>query len=100
MTTRDEILVKIKDIICLFDSPLDPSEIKNGWTPALQKKWKNYYQQVLEYIKSGKSLSKKPEYTASIVRAYDFSGIMKGELLDKAIDIQCRLRELEKGEGG
>ena len=98
MRKRDDILKSIEEFIEKLSQPLQHSEIKNGWSPELQEKWKQFYQRMYEYLESGKPLSKKPKYTASIVRQYDFSGIMEGELLDKAIYIQCRSRELKKKE--
>jgi hypothetical protein len=95
---RREILEKIEELINLLSSPLDASEIKNGWDAELQTRWKLFYQNMYEYIKTGKPLSKKPEYTSSICRALDFSGIMKGKFFDYAIDIECRLREIKNKE--
>jgi hypothetical protein len=98
MVERNEILSKIEEMIHLLTNPLDDSEIKNGWDPALQARWKIYYQKMHEYLKAGKPLLKKPEYTASIVRAYDFSGIMQGKLFDHAINIQCQARQIAEKE--
>jgi len=85
-----KVINDLSEIVSVFQNPFPSESSSDGWSPELWKKWGLIFNSLLQSVRSGAAVSE-----ASITRAMDFDGIIKGEILEKAAVISNALRELK-----
>ena len=68
---------------------LPPEEVANGWDALHQETMLHFFQRMRERMQR----DERPTVTdVTIVRGLDHTGIIRGQLLDEAVDISNELR--------
>jgi hypothetical protein len=77
---------------------LSQSDIECGWNNEIRLIWLKFFVNLHKNLLENKKVSDFKQYT-TIGRGLDSFGIIRGDLLEKAINISLQIRELEKYEG-
>lgn len=82
----EKIINDISEIVSTFSKPFPTEMVSDGWSIELWHKWGLIFISLLNSVQSGSEIS-----NASLARAMDFDGIIKGDLLGKAAAISNAL---------
>jgi hypothetical protein len=89
--TDQNILANIDSVIDALSTPVNASEISEGWTPESKKAIKTFFEGLKNMLLSGEDLP-----PMSISRALDHWGVISGEILEKSAQISNELRSGKK----
>ena len=93
MDKRASVIRKIERVINSLSNPLPPSEIANGWTEESRQAMLKFFKALHSQLMSGQvELAEHASF--HLVRGMDHWGIIEGNLLKEASEIQCDLHEL------
>ncbi len=93
MDKRASVIRKIKRMINSLSNPLPPSEIASGWTEESRHAMLNFFKDLYSQLMSDQfDLAEHASF--HLVRGMDHWGIIEGDLLEEASEIQCDLHEL------
>jgi hypothetical protein len=93
MDKRTAVLRKIEQMINKLSNPLPPSEIANGWSEESRQAMLKFFKNLHSELTSGQfNLAEHASF--HLIRGMDHWGIIEGDLLEEAAEIQADLREL------
>jgi hypothetical protein len=91
MNEKNEIIIKIDDIVGELSHPLSLQEADEGWTEKSKTAIGVFFKELRSNILSGGPLP-----PLSIARGLDHWGVVNGELLEKAAVISNQLRNMKE----
>jgi hypothetical protein len=94
MATKEDLLVKVREMVGRLSGPLPPDELKGGWTEKSRLAMRGFFTDLQSKLETGSDL---PDL--QITRGMDSWGIVGGDLLEQAAVISNELRELRKRAG-
>jgi hypothetical protein len=93
MDKRASVIRKIEQLINNLSNPLPPSEIANGWSEESRQAMLKFFKDLHFQLMSGQF--KLAEHASfHLVRGMDHWGIIGGDLLKQASEIQSDLHEI------
>jgi hypothetical protein len=84
--TRQDLVVRLDDIIERLSGPLPEAELRHGWTEQSRKAMGIFFTRMRGDVVAGKDLKSFPEYVG-LVRGLDHWGIGGGELFRAAAEL-------------
>ncbi len=93
MNENLDVIFKVEQMINTLSKSLPVSEIEGGWTEEARLTWLNFFRKLHDYL-----LHKQPledDNYVNLIRSMDHWGIVDGNLLDKAVEIQRDLKSIK-----
>jgi len=90
---RKQLVSEINDLLEIFNNPLPEKEIDSGWNIDNQIMMINLLVDVRQKIENKQAL---PAHF-NIIKIMDYWGVFKGDIVDKAAELDCNLRENYNG---
>lgn len=87
---RANVARELASLASELAGPMPGAASADGWTPAIWKKWAVFFVELHAEV-----LASKPVSSASIARALDFDGVIRGPILERAAAVSNALRTLD-----